>query len=66
MPTEGDIEGVDPHCTAYKRIFNEITDRFNRELSSGFIGMEMAGLQLETIKDAKPGIMSLMRKIISS
>ncbi|HXY88896.1 MAG TPA: TIGR04083 family peptide-modifying radical SAM enzyme [Candidatus Acidoferrales bacterium] len=66
VPTEGDIEGVDPHCTAYKRIFNEITDRFNRELSSGFIGMEMAGLQLETIKDAKPGIMSLMRKIISS
>jgi len=66
VPTEGDIEGVDPHCTAYKRIFNEITDRFNRELSSGFLDMEMTGTQSEPTKNVKPGIMSLMRKIVSS
>ncbi|MDD1742033.1 MAG: TIGR04083 family peptide-modifying radical SAM enzyme, partial [Methanotrichaceae archaeon] len=35
--TNGEIEGVDPYCIAYKRIFDEIADRFNRELfaSSG-------------------------------
>lgn len=63
-PTEGEIKGVDPHCTAYKRIFGEITDRFNRELS-GFAGMDMAPLQSGPMKGAKPGIMSLMLKMIS-
>ena len=24
--------GVDPHCIAYKRIFDEINDRFNKEM----------------------------------
>ncbi|HIH43724.1 MAG TPA: SPASM domain-containing protein, partial [Candidatus Methanoperedenaceae archaeon] len=30
-PTNGRIEGVDPHCRAYKRIFKEINDRAARE-----------------------------------
>jgi uncharacterized protein len=66
VPTEGEIMGVDPHCTAYKRIFNEISDRFNKEFMSGVPSMEMASLQSEPMKDAKAGIMSLMRKVISS
>ncbi|MFQ6118713.1 MAG: TIGR04083 family peptide-modifying radical SAM enzyme, partial [Methanosarcinales archaeon] len=61
VPTEGEIKGVDPYCTAYKRIFKEITDRVNRELL-GSSGMAMAAFQSEPMKDAKPGIMSLMLK----
>ncbi len=64
VPTGGKIQGVDPYCVAYKRIFNEITDRFNKELL-GSLGMEMAGPQSGFMADAKPGMMSLMRKIIS-
>jgi uncharacterized protein len=66
VPTEGEIRGVDPHCTAYKRIFNEISDRFNKEFISGVPSMEMASLQSEPMKNAKAGIMSLMRKVISN
>jgi uncharacterized protein len=61
VPTGGEIKGVDPHCTAYKRIFKEITDRANRELFGSF-DMAMPGFQSEPKKDAKPGIMSLMFK----
>ena len=64
-PYDGEIRGVDPHCSAYKRIFNEISDRFNRELLVGFPGMGTAFNQPERAKDASPGIMSLMQKIIS-
>jgi uncharacterized protein len=56
-PTEGEIRGVDPHCTAYKMIFKEITDRINNEL---FGGAGMPGLPQEP--NAKAGIMSLMLK----
>jgi uncharacterized protein len=65
VPTSGEINGVDPHCTAYKRIFNEITDRFNKEMFGGFPGMEMASCQSGPANAARPGIMSLMQKIIS-
>ena len=40
---EGEIEGVDPHCTAYKMIFKELTDRVNKEFLSSSLpipGME--------------------------
>lgn len=63
-PAEGEIRGVDPHCVAYKRIFREITDRFNNELL-GSSGMEMFGLQPGPVKGRKRGMMSLMQKIIS-
>lgn len=33
--TDAKVEGVDPHCTAYKRIFKEITDKATREMLSG-------------------------------
>ena len=61
VPTEGKIKGVDPHCIAYKRIFKEITDRFNSEFLGGS-GMAMFGLPSEPVRDAKPGIMAIMLK----
>jgi uncharacterized protein len=65
VPASGEIKGVDPHCVAYKRIFDEITDRFNRELLGGIPGMEMAACQSGPMNVARAGIMSLMQKIIS-
>jgi uncharacterized protein len=32
VPTNGKMEGVDPYCEAYKRIFDEITDRLDADL----------------------------------
>ena len=63
VPASGEIKGVDPHCKAYKRIFDEISDRFNREMMGSF-GLEM-GPSPESMKGTKPGIMSLMRSIAS-
>ena len=60
-PNKGKINGVDPHCTAYKMIFKEITDRANKEfLSSPAMGMFGASKSKE--QDSKPSIMSLMLK----
>lgn len=70
VPAGGEILGVDPHCVAYRRIFDEITDRFNKEMF-GSLGMGMGtgmpgpGQQMGQAKDARPGIMSLMRSLIS-
>ncbi len=63
-PTGGEIKGVDPHCVAYKRIFDEISDRFNKEMMGSF-GMEMDGTSQGPIRSTRPGIMSLMRTMIS-
>ena len=65
VPSSGEIKGVDPHCVAYKRIFDEITDRFNREILGGFPGMEMGACQSGATRNTGPGIMTLMQKIIS-
>jgi uncharacterized protein len=64
-PTGGEIKGVDPHCIAYKRIFDEITDRLNREFFGG-PGLEVCAMPFEPVKDAKPGIKSLMQKMMRS
>jgi len=62
-PTKGEIKGVDPHCPAYKRIFDEITERMNTEMfDSPPIGMQGFASPLSTRK--KPGIMALMQKIV--
>lgn len=58
-PNDGEIKGVDPHCTAYKMIFKEITDRVNREFL-GSPAMPMAPFQSGPNKDGKAGIMSLI------
>lgn len=63
-PTGGKIESVDPHCTAYRRIFTEINDRLNREMFDS-PGMDMGGFGMSgSRKQAKPGIMALMRAIV--
>lgn len=61
VPTEGKINGVDPHCTAYKMIFKEINDRANKELFESPTGM--SPFQPQSMKDARAGIMSLMLRV---
>ncbi|MCD4843801.1 MAG: TIGR04083 family peptide-modifying radical SAM enzyme [Methanosarcinales archaeon] len=61
VPTEGKINGIDPHCTAYKMIFKEINDRANKELFDSPMGM--SPFQPQPVKDARPGIMSLMLRV---
>jgi len=56
---EAEISGVDPHCTAYKIIFKEITDRLNKEFLSS--SMMLPG---SNEGSSKPGIMSIMLKRI--
>ena len=61
-PTPGKIEGVDPHCVAYTRIFDEIGDRLNKEMFDA-PPMEMGGFGMpRPQKPVKPGVMALMRK----
>jgi uncharacterized protein len=62
-PTNGEIMGVDPHCLAYKRIFNEIADRFNQEMM-GSVGLE-TDVSTEPAKDVRPALMPLIRKLAS-
>jgi uncharacterized protein len=60
-PSGGSLEGVDPHCVAYKRIFDELTERLNREMFEepvpGFGGPSSR-------KQKKPGVIVLMRDIV--
>jgi uncharacterized protein len=56
--TEGEVNSVDPHCTAYKTIFKEITKRATKEMLSGNLGMSNPDLKKKTT----PGIMELMIK----
>ena len=63
-PTTGEIQRVDPHCIAYKRIFDEINDRFNKEMFESPV-MEMPAFSSKLKKGVKPGVMALMRKVVS-
>jgi uncharacterized protein len=63
-PTPGEIRGVDPHCIAYKRIFDEINNRFNKEMFESPV-LEMTPFPSKPRKAAKPGVMALMRKVVS-
>ena len=64
--SDGEIEGVDPHCLAYRRIFEEIADRFDHEIMSS-LDMDM-GLPVrpKAVKVIKPAIMPLVRKLASN
>jgi len=66
-PTDGEIKGVDPHCKAYQRIFDEIADRFNQEMM-GSLGLEMchSGGPAKPAKSTRPAIMPLVRKLASN
>lgn len=58
---KAEIKGVDPHCTAYKMIFKEITMRATKEMLSSSMGMNpTASSGMET--KSKDGIMSIMLK----
>jgi uncharacterized protein len=61
----GEDRGVDPNCTAYKRIFGEISDRLNREMAES-LPQEMSPFGTAQKKRKKAGIMSLMRVIAST
>jgi uncharacterized protein len=58
----GGLQGVDPYCTAYRRIFDEINDRLSREMGGGY-GLETSAPGSE--KTARPGVMALIYLIIS-
>jgi uncharacterized protein len=60
----GEIKGVDPYCTAYNRIFNEITERLNKEMFESPM-IEMTTFQTKSKKSAKPGIMTIIQKIVA-
>jgi len=62
--TPGEIRGVDPHCIAYKMIFDEINDRFNKEMFESPM-LEMSVFPSKSKKAAKPGILALMHKVVS-
>ncbi|EJG07030.1 Radical SAM domain protein [Methanofollis liminatans DSM 4140] len=62
-PTGGEIKDVDPHCTAYKRIFDEINDRLNDEMFNAPSMMEANPFGSRRRKPAKPGVMTLMHRI---
>ena len=63
-PTNGEIKGVDPHCIAYKRIFDEINERLDREMFES-PPMELSGFQPGHGKRKKPGVMALMHRSVS-
>jgi len=64
-PSGGSLDGVDPHCTAYKRIFDELNERLNKEMFETPVpGMGSIGM-LSSQKPKKPGVMALMRKVVS-
>jgi len=60
-PSGGSLDGVDPHCTAYKRIFDEISERLNNEMfdeTPSGMGFGMPS------RKKKAGVMDLMRMIV--
>ena len=66
-PTGGEISGVDPHCTAYRKVFDEMNDRVNEEM---FVSgeMEMPAFpqlapQHKRVKKAR--MMTLMHSVLS-
>jgi uncharacterized protein len=62
VPADGKIEGVDPHCPAYKRIFTEIGDRMNEQMFGG-PSLETATFT-DPVDPSKTGIMAIMLKKI--
>ncbi|HWQ63815.1 MAG TPA: TIGR04083 family peptide-modifying radical SAM enzyme, partial [Methanospirillum sp.] len=62
-PDQGSLSGVDPHCIAYKRIFDEISDRMNEEMFAAPPAF-MSPFPSSHKPDSKPGIMSLIHRIV--
>ncbi|MEI7649303.1 MAG: TIGR04083 family peptide-modifying radical SAM enzyme [Methanomicrobiales archaeon] len=67
VPTGGEIRGVDPHCVAYKRIFDEMNDRVNKEMF-GSDEMDMNAFLpfgSRPKRATKAGIMTLVHSVLS-
>lgn len=62
-PSGGTLQGVDPYCTAYTRIFNELNDRLNKEMFEEPVPGMGFGTP-DPRKATKPGVMALMREIV--
>ena len=62
-PSKGKIKGVDPHCVAYKRIFDEISDRLDKEMF-GSSSLERVIYQAGKEKTSSPPISALIKKIV--
>ncbi|HOW33326.1 MAG TPA: TIGR04083 family peptide-modifying radical SAM enzyme, partial [Methanoregulaceae archaeon] len=65
VPTGGKIAGVDPHCRAYTRIFNEIGTRLNDEMMGTSFLDGVSSFQREQGARKRPGVMTLMHKVLS-
>jgi uncharacterized protein len=63
-PSGGTIQGVDPYCVAYKRIFDEITGRLDEELY-GSCALDRSPFAFGPKMGEKPGIMALMQRIVT-
>lgn len=61
-PTAGTLEGVDPHCVAYKRIFDEIIARMESEMNSA--AARPASRVSRVKRAAKPEVLPLIRRIV--
>ena len=59
-PTGGFLEEVDPHCEAYKRIFDEISARMNEEMNAVPTVSRVSRVK----RQQKPSVMGLIRKIV--
>ncbi|MBP2145290.1 uncharacterized protein J2129_000744 [Methanofollis sp. W23] len=62
-PTGGEVKGVDPHCPAYARIFEEIGERINKEMFESSPFLEMGGPRSRRARETKPGVMALIRQM---
>jgi uncharacterized protein len=62
-PTDGKVTGVDPHCTAYKRIFDEIGDRLDSEMF-GPSSLDLTGSESRKETGHRPPVTALMKKIV--
>ncbi|MFA5003507.1 MAG: TIGR04083 family peptide-modifying radical SAM enzyme [Methanolinea sp.] len=60
VPYGGDIQGVDPYCRAYARIFDEICGRLDSEMEDGPV-FDMMPFSGPRRREQKPGVMSLIR-----
>jgi uncharacterized protein len=63
-PSGGSLDGVDPHCAAYKRIFDELSERLNNEMFEEE-PMTGIGFRASSVSKKKPGVMALIRTIVS-
>ena len=63
-PSGGSLSGVDPHCEAYKRIFDVINNRLNKEMFESPI-IDVSGLGTGIPRRlVKPGIMAIVRTMV--